>query len=110
MKMNKYVISAIGLILMAIILFIFAGVQVRKDVYSNYNSVSACQGALAKMTMPLKNGEDCPIWDGSQCRKGTISQETCQSKGDLRPLFAVITGVVCIIVGIVLLYKNRKSV
>lgn len=97
------------LLAMSIANFVTAFYLSKSNTYKDIKSQNDCSSAL--MNVAYKEGEDCPVWDGSQCRKGkySSSDKTCISKGNVLPLIFLIGGVALLVSFFVSLYYYYKQ-
>lgn len=55
----------------------------------------------------LKEGDECHVWDGTICRRGTVVNNDCVSDGSKMPMLFMLTGFVLLIISAVLYFTSK---
>ena len=85
----------------------FGGYTEAKNLqYSDADTADKCTSIH---NMSLKEGDNCGAWDGAQCRKGTVSNGLCISKGTILPLMLIVFSGIFFITFIVFMIKAIKQ-
>lgn len=96
----------LGLIALAIILFVISGVLANNNYYKDKKDAASC---LMENVQLAQSGK-CAIWDDSMCRKGTLSadKQECVSSGKTLPLILMVLSGLSLLAGIVVLFLHKK--
>jgi hypothetical protein len=57
----------------------------------------------------LKEGDECHVWDGSSCRRGTVVNNECVSEGSKMPMFFMLIGFILLIIAAFLYFKGKDG-
>lgn len=93
--------KSLSFLIISIALFTIGIILAKKDTFnlSEENCISK----------PSECGSEencCAVWDGSQCRKGTLSGNSCVSKGKILPLILIILGFIFLAIGIFMFFRK----
>jgi hypothetical protein len=92
----NYIIPAI-LFVLSIAFFVGAVMWAKKYEFGHLDSKSKCND-VARVKKACDNDKNCcSIWDNGVCRKGTVKNNQCVSKGRVGPLILGILGIVLFI-------------
>jgi len=106
----SYGVVSIVLLLLAIGLIAGSVMYTKSNDFTDTNTQQSCNDALAKDLQSYKEGDQCHVWDGHQCRKGEFqSDRTCVSKGKIIPVILLGVGGVCLLASIVLGIMYMRS-
>ena len=96
-----YGVSSIILFLLAIALIAGSVMYTKSQDFTDTNTQQSCNDAFMKDQQNYKEGGDCHLWDGSQCRKGKFNQQSCASQGKVLPIILLGVGVVCLLASLI---------
>jgi len=96
-----YGVSSIILLLLAIALIAGSVMYTKSQDFTDTNTQQSCNDALIEDQKNYKEGGQCHVWDGSQCRKGKFEQQSCASKGKLLPIILLGVGIVCLVASLI---------
>jgi hypothetical protein len=105
-----YLTITLLLFVISIIFMIFTYFEMKNIDYSDADTEKKCTDMHLTN---LKEGDKCGAWDGAQCRRGTVVDGKCVSKGTVLPL--LLAGIstisfIAFIVYLVLLIIHRHDV
>uniref|UniRef100_A0A6C0KSS9 Uncharacterized protein n=1 Tax=viral metagenome TaxID=1070528 RepID=A0A6C0KSS9_9ZZZZ len=107
--MDSYLLPG-GLIAVGIMLIVLGAYKLNEMDYSAQNTQNSCSTLLQKQVMSgIKNGDDCALWDGAQCRKGKYNNGQCVAPASVAVLAAGGLGLILLIIGIVLAFRHHKA-
>lgn len=90
---------------LSLVFYVAAFLLSKSGSFTDVKTKDDCNSALTNDTKNYKEGAECHIWDGSQCRKGVFESKTCKSKGTILPLLVLIVAVVLLLAGLYYLAK-----
>jgi hypothetical protein len=94
-------VLSIVLLLLAIGLITGSVMYTKSNDFTDTNTQQSCNDALVKDLQNYKEGGQCHVWDGSQCRKGEFQNDrTCVSKGKIIPVILLGVGGFCLLASI----------
>ena len=96
------------MIISAIILFSITGILLKDQTFGSGTQIECSALLQSELANGLKNGDQCAVWDGTQCRKGKYMDGTCTSEGNYMVLVCGILGVLAVLSAGVVFYRNRK--
>jgi hypothetical protein len=92
-------------LLLAIGLIAGSIIYTKSQDFTDTNTQQSCNDALIKDIIKnqqnYKEGADCHVWDGSQCRKGKFDKQSCVSQGKSLPIILLGVGVVCLVSSVI---------
>jgi hypothetical protein len=105
----SYGVSSIILLLLAIGLIAGSVIYTKSQDFTDTNTQQSCNDAFIKDQQNYKEGGECHVWDGSQCRKGKFEQQSCASKGKILPIILLGVGIVCLVASVILSVMYMRS-
>lgn len=107
--MDSYLLP-VSLIVAGVVVIALGLYKLNSMDYSKSNTQNSCDALLQQqLSGGLKNGDNCAIWDGAQCRKGKYNNGQCAAAASSLVLVAVVLGLILIIAGIVLVFKHHNA-
>jgi hypothetical protein len=102
-----YGYASIICFILCILCFALAGYFSKKDEIDGADTKQKCDNVIG---IPIKDGEECGIWDKDFCRKGTFDLKggNCVSYGDVKPLIFLIIGILFLVGCFVCMYLWNK--
>ena len=101
----------IGLAIVAVGLAVY-GVHDMKSMLMPAKTKETCDALLVQEVQNgLKTGDECALWFGNECRKGTFDQASgmCYSKGSVVPLLSLGLAVILFIVAVVMTVMRLRK-
>lgn len=108
--MNKWIVPIV-LLVVSICIITMAIFALRKDEFPNVKNKTDCEDE-SKSKLPKSCQTDskcCAIWQNGMCRKGKLSGDRCESKGDVLPLLLFLVSIGFFIASVIYLVKAIKQ-
>lgn len=105
----RYGVVTIILLLLAIGLIAGSVMYVKSLDFTDKKTKQSCDDAFIKDQQNYKEGGQCHVWDGVQCRKGIFENQNCASKGSIIPITLIGLGGVCLVASVILGVMYMRS-
>ena len=84
-----YMIISLVLFIIAVGCFFGTYLQMKGLDYSDSDTQQKCN---SMHLTNVKEGDNCGAWDGTQCRRGIVTNGLCIAKGNVTPLILFVSG------------------
>lgn len=81
----------------SIVSFVISYYTMNRLIYSGIDKEETCTDGSSV----LNEGDECHVWDGVVCRRGTVVNNQCVSEGSKVPLFFMYMGVFLLVVSVI---------
>jgi hypothetical protein len=112
------IIFAVLIIISIPLLMVIVGASLLGTMkFSKYKTKKSCEKALTNMKKNLKNNDNCPAWDGVECRNGiyntTSGKCSTKTKSNIGRLLIILGCFIvlplAIIIIMIILFTQHKS-